>query len=286
MLDVVINGALMGLVYGAMALGLGLITGVVKFVNFAHGDFLTVGAYLSAALFALAVPPAVTLFIALPAIVVLGLVSYWGIARPVIRSNPTAQLVATLGMGLIIQSVVLIIFSATQIRVIDPMFDQVWGLGSVYVSSARFYTAALSVLLAVITWLFLHKTDWGKIVRAVADDVHAAECSGVNVQRAYFIAWTFALGLTTLAGVILVTFYPASPLLSWDFIIPMFLVLVLGGLDNILGIMISGVLVGVYASLFGYFLSVNLAQVGLFLAFIVVLLVRPQGLFGRRARIV
>lgn len=286
MTDILFNGIVLGLLFGGMALGLGVLTGVVKFVNFAQADFLTLGMYSAVVLGTFSIRPYVSVLIGLPLSVVFGLLTYWGVARLVIRKNPTAQLIATLGMGLVMENVLLIIFSATSRRVFDPAFESSVNLAGASLPSGRLWAAGLAIVLALGTWLLMTRTDIGRLIRAVADDARAAECMGINIQRPYVVAWILALAIELLLGVPLVTFYPATPLTGWDFIIPMFLVLVLGGLDNLWGIMISGVLVGVYISAFSVYLPVSLSSVGLFGAFVVVLLVRPNGLFGRASRLV
>jgi branched-chain amino acid transport system permease protein len=159
-------------------------------------------------------------------------------------------------------------------------------VGPVLINQARTYAFAMAVLLALAVYLFLSRTDLGKALRAAADDPEAAGYQGISVPTMHAVAFGIGIALVAAAGGLLATYHPIEPTVAVNFIVLMFVAVVLGGLGSIPGAFAGGLLIGLVQSLTLLLLPLQLQNVGVFIAFLLVLYLRPQGLFGRRLRTV
>jgi branched-chain amino acid transport system permease protein len=197
-----------------------------------------------------------------------------------------AQLILTLGMSLIITNATTMILSPTPRAIRTTYATQAFALGPVLLNQARTYAFVMAILLAGAMYAFLTRTDLGKALRAAADDPEAASYQGINVRAMHGVAFGVGIALVAAAGGLLATYYPIEPNVAVNFIVLMFVAVVLGGLGSIPGAFVGGLAIGLVQSLTLLVLPLQLQNVGVFVAFLVVLYVRPQGLFGRRARTV
>jgi branched-chain amino acid transport system permease protein len=197
-----------------------------------------------------------------------------------------AQLILTLGLSLIITNATTMILSPTPRGIRTTYATQAFALGPLLLNQARTYAFLMALLLAAGMYLFLTRTDLGKALRAAADDPEAASYQGINVRAMHGVAFGVGIALVAAAGGLLATYYPIEPNVAVNFIVLMFVAVVLGGLGSIPGAFVGGILIGLVQSLTLLVLPLQLQNVGVFVAFLVVLYVRPQGLFGLRARTV
>jgi len=197
-----------------------------------------------------------------------------------------AQLILTLGMSLIITNATTMILSPTPRAIRTAYATQAFALGPVLLNQARTYAFLMAILLSGAMYAFLTRTDLGKALRAAADDPEAASYQGINVRAMHGVAFGVGIALVAAAGGLLATYYPIEPNVAVNFIVLMFVAVVLGGLGSIPGAFVGGLAIGLVQSLTLLVLPLQLQNVGVFVAFLVVLYVRPQGLFGRRARTV
>lgn len=282
--EAVLNGLLTGAVYALIALGLTLVYGVLHIINFAHGAFLT------CAMFAvwiahtflgldpyLAILPLTLIFFAI------GYAVQRFIIGPASHGDDGNILLVTLGLSIVIENALLAGFhSDTRSLATDYSF-QVVELGPLLISQARLYGFVGAVVVTVLLWLLLARTDTGKAIRAVAKEKLGARLVGIDV--AHVFAVTFGIGCATLAiaaCLLMPTFY-VNPRVGGAFVLVAFTIVVLGGMGSITGALFGGLIIGVIESLCGLFLGESLGQIGIFLIFILVLLFRPTGLFGARA---
>jgi len=274
-----------------MSIGLALIFGVMRVVNFAQGDFMMLGMYLTY-YFAVghAIDPLLGALIALPPFFLLGLVLHRVLLVHVTgrggQREMDAQLILTLGLSLIITNAVTMILSPTPRGIRTTYATQAFALGPILVNQARTYAFGMAILLALAVYLLLTRTDLGKALRAAADDPQAAGYQGIDVRRMHGIAFGIGIALVAAAGGLLATYYPIEPNVAVNFIVLMFVAVVLGGLGSIPGAFVGGLIIGLVQNLTLLVLPFQLQNTGVFIAFLLVLYLRPQGLFGQRTRAV
>ena len=281
--NVVLAGILTGLVYGLMALGLSVIFGVVRVVNFAHGELMTVAMYGATLLFArfeldpfLAVLPVAIAFFAL------GYALQAGLINPFITRPEHSQFMLLVAVALIVINGLLMAFGPDARSVqVDYQLES-FEFGDILVDKARLYAAGLAVLTTLALTGFFRFTRTGKAIRACADNHFAARVVGLNVKRLY--ALTFGLGAVCLAvaGCSLTLLIDVTPSLGPQYTLLAFVIVIVGGLGSMLGALVGGVLIGVSEALAGLLISPSAKSMLSFGLLIVVLIIRPQGLFGRK----
>jgi branched-chain amino acid transport system permease protein len=287
----VVTGLLVGGVYALMSIGLALIFGVMRVVNFAQGDFMMLGMYLTY-YFAIghAIDPLLGALLAIPPFFVLGLIVHRVLLVHVTgrggQREMDSQLILTLGLSLVITNAVTMILSPTPRGIKTTYATKAFVLGPVLVNQARAYACGMAILLAIAVYLLLTRTDLGKALRAAADDPLAAGYQGIDVRRMHGVAFGIGIALVAAAGGLLATYYPIEPNVAVNFIVLMFVAVVLGGLGSIPGAFVGGIVIGLVQSLTLLVLPFQLQNTGVFIAFLLVLYLRPQGIFGQRVRAV
>ena len=299
-------GLLVGCIYGLMCLGLGLIFGVMRVINFAQGDFLMLGMYvtlyLAAALGGIAVlgpvaPPFIAAVCAGPVLFAGGYVLHrllvsrvTGIRVAGIEGDGHyAQLILTLGVALILENGGLILFGSTPQSVRTPLSSSAWELpllhegSAIFVNKARSIAALISVAAAVGLYWFIGRSRLGKALRAAADNPEAATYMGIDVDRAHRIAFGIGTGVTAVAGGLVATYSSFQPYVGLEFVIIMYAGVVLGGMGSMLGAFWGGMTIGLVQQLSSLVLSPQLQNSAIFVVFLAIVLLRPQGLFGHRA---
>jgi branched-chain amino acid transport system permease protein len=293
-------GLLIGSVYGLLCLGLGLIFGVMRVVNFAQGEFMMLGMYgtmgivlgISAYLDkSMAAYPA-----AIAAALAVGL--FGGAVQRMLlapladdRVGPrserqSAQLILTLGLSLVIQSIALVLMGSSAVAVRSPLSSKAWeielvGGMSVFLNKARVVAAILAAAIALLAYIGLQRLPIGRQLRAAADDPDAATYCGVSVDRAHLLAFAVGTGLTALAGGLIATNYPFNPFVGLDFIVVMYAGVVLGGMGSIAGAFWGGMTIGLVQQTADLVLPTQLQNTAIFVVFLLVIILRPQGFFGR-----
>ena len=284
LIPAVLNGLLIGAIYALVALGLTLIYGVLHIINFAHG------ALLSAALFAaffsfrlLGLDPYVAVFLLAPMFFVIGYGLQRFIIGPASHGDDRNMLLVTLGIAVIVENALLYSFRADTRTIDVPYAFQTIDVGWTFLAIPRVvgFVAAFAVALAL--WFLMTFTDIGRAIRAVAKEKLGAELAGINVAHIYAVTFGLGTACVAVAACLLIPTYYVNPHVGDAFVLVAFTIVVLGGMGSVPGALIGALLVGVVESLSGLFLGESLGQIGIFLIFIVVLLVRPSGLFGARA---
>jgi len=282
--EAMLNGLLTGAVYALIALGLTLVYGVLHIINFAHGAFLTCAMFaVWTAHTVLGLDPYLAILPLVPIFFALG----YGVQRfvigPASHGDDGNILLVTLGLSIIIENALLAVFrSDTRSLATDYSFNVV-ELGPLLISQARLYGFAGAVVVTVLLWLLLARTDTGKAIRAVAKEKLGASLVGIDVRHVYAV--TFGIGCATLAvaACLLMPVFYVNPRVGGAFVLVAFTIVVLGGMGSISGALAGGLFIGVVESLCGLYFGESLGQIGIFLIFILVLLFRPTGLFGARA---
>ncbi len=282
--EAVVNGLLTGAVYALVALGLTLIYGVLHIINFAHGALLTCAMFAVWGLStAFGISPYVAIVPLVPGFFVLGYALQRLVIGPASRGRDGNVLLVTLGLAIVIQNALLALFHADT-RGLDTGdgFDVV-AVGPMLLSQPRLVGFGVALAVAALLWLLLARTDTGRAIRAVAREDLGARLVGIDVRHIF--ATTFGIGCACLAVAagLLMSSNTVNPRAGEAFVLVAFTIVVLGGMGSIPGAMLGGLVIGVVESLSGLFLGDSLGQIGIFILFILVLLLRPAGLFGARA---
>lgn len=283
LIPAILNGLLTGAVYALVALGLTLIYGVLHIINFAHGALLS--AALFAAFFAyrlLGLDPYVAVFLLSPIFFAFGYALQRFIIGPASGGDDRNMLLITLGIAVVIENALLFAFRADTRTIDVPYAFKTIDFGFTFLAVPRVVGFVAVFLVALVLWLIMTFTDIGRAIRAVAKEKLGAELAGIDVAHVY--AMTFGLGsaCVAVAACLLIPNYYVNPSVGNAFVLVAFTIVVLGGMGSVPGALIGALLIGVVESLSGLFLGESLGQIGIFVIFIVVLLVRPSGLFGER----
>lgn len=280
-IQILVVGVLLGGIYGLVSMGLNLIFGVIRVVNFAQGELVMLGmygAYITNRF--LGWNPYLTLVLVVPALFLIGLIIQRFVIQP-LSSQPTMQLLATFGLVVLFQNVVLAATNGTAYTLRDSFASATFGLGPVRIDNGRLIILVTTTLVAVGLRQLLQDTTLGRSIRAVTEDRKAARLMGINVERTFLITFGLGSALAGLAGVLLAPVYSITPAVGQNFIYAAFAVVVVGGLGSVTGAYIGGFLIGLVDAFASYYLSPTLGTAFYFAVFIIVLVVRPAGMFGR-----
>jgi len=283
LVNLVISGVLTGLVYGLMALGLSVIFGVVRVVNFAHGEMMTIAMYAAVVLFAaLGLDPFLAVLPVAIGFFVLGYALQAGLINPFITRPEHSQFMLLVAVAIIMVNALLIAFgpSARSVQ-LDYLLESI-ELGPLLIDRGKFYAALVACATAGLLFAFFKFTRTGKAIRACADNHLGAKVIGLNVKRYY--ALTFGLGsaCVAVAGCMMVLLVDVTPVLGPAYTLLAFVIVIVGGLGSMAGALLGGVLIGVSEALAGLFITPSAKSMFSFALLILVLLFRPQGLLGRR----
>ncbi len=280
----ILNGLMTGAVYALVALGLTLIYGVLHIINFAHGALLT--AAMFAAFFAhklLGLDPYVAAVFLTPLFFALGYGLQRFVIGPAAHGEDRNILLVTLGLAVVIENALLFAFRADTRTINLPYAFDVVEIGNAFLAVPRVIAFAAVIVVALVLWLIMQWTDTGKAIRAVAKEKLGAELAGIDVAHIYAVTFGLGTACLAIAACLLIPTYYVNPSAGNAFVLIAFTVVVLGGMGSVTGALIGGLFVGVVESLSSLYLGESLGQIGIFVMFIVVLLVRPSGLFGERA---
>ncbi|MCT8989071.1 branched-chain amino acid ABC transporter permease [Chelativorans sp. SCAU2101] len=306
-LQALVAGLLIGAIYGLMCVGLALIFGIMRVINFAQGDFMMAGMYCAffifgpfgiSALFGNVVGPYVAAILAGPVLFVAGYLVHLFLVSRVSGTNTAtlegeghyAQLILTLGLALILTNGAMILFGSQPFSVRSPLAISAWEIGplwgdrvSVFVNKSRTVSALISVAtIAALGWL-VARSRLGKALRASADNPTAAIYMGIDVDRSHRIAFGLGIAITAIAGGLLATNYSFHPYVGLEYVIVMYAGVVLGGMGSIMGAFWGGMTIGLIQQMSTLVLPTQLQNTAIFVIFLVIVFFRPQGFLGRSA---
>jgi len=281
----VVNGLLIGGIYALVSIGVTLIFGVVKIVNFAQGEFVMLGMYIS---FFLAtqfgIDPIASLVVSMPVLFVAGVLVQHFLIRRVLGLDDMPQIFLTFALSLLLVNLALMLFTANYRTVHTWYSDESLHFWGINVPVAKLIAFALAMVLSGALWVFLHTTDLGKAMRASAQNREVAMLMGINPNRVFCIALGVALALAGAAGSLLMPFYPVYPLVGQIFVLMAFVAVVLGTLGNVVGALVASLMMGVAESLGIQFVGADSGLIVVFLMLLLTLAFRPNGIAGGRAR--
>lgn len=281
----IVDGILMGGIYGLVAIGLTLIFGVMKIINFAQGALLMLGMYVTYWSFILlGINPYLSIPLSAFALFFIGAILQKTILNKMLDAPEHNQLLVTLGIMLIIENLALILWSPDFRSVKIEGFQQTISLGSIGVNTPKLIAFLFAIILSLALFWFLKHTMLGKAIRATSINRQGASLSGINTNKINYIAFGLGAALAAVAGSLITPFFYTSPTVGATFILKGFVVVVLGGLGNFIGALVGGLLIGISEAMGGAFLPGSLKELMTYLIFIIVLMFRPNGLFGGKSR--
>jgi branched-chain amino acid transport system permease protein len=281
LLQAVVTGVLLGAVYGLVSMGLTLIFGVLGIVNFAHGSIMAIGLYAS---FVLVSTLGIDPYLALPLCVLLlfglGILIQGGMLRRTLGQPLENQLLLTVGLSILIQNLLLMFFSPTPRAIHVNYVETNVNIFGATASLSRILAFVGAIAIGLLVWLLLTRTSLGTAIRAVAQNPRGAALVGVNVRRMYLVAFGLGTACAGAAAALILPFLAITPLAGEPFTIIAFITVVLGGLGNVVGALVAGLFIGLTYEVGGLLLPGQDKLLLVFILFVLVLLFRPQGLFG------
>ncbi len=277
----IVNGLLIGFLYSLIAIGLTMIWGVMNIINFAHGDFLMLGMFISFWLYTLyGLDPLFSIPICAGALFLLGLLIYRFLVSKVMTGPGLAQLVVTFGVSIFIANAAVYFWTPDFRMIQNPLLSGTWTLGAVDLSIPKAIASAGSVVVSFLVFLFLRKTKTGKAILATEMNRDSALLMGINTERVNALSFGIGSALVGIAGAFLSMYYYIYPQVGGTFGLISFCIVALGGFGSIEGAFVAGILIGIVQTLGGYFFDPAYKYAIVFAMYLVTVWIRPQGLLG------
>jgi len=307
-LQLLTAGILTGVIYGLMCVGLSVIFGIMRVINFAQGEFMMLGMYVAWYCFGVftgitffpeLLAPYIAALIAGPIVFALGLLLHKLLVSQVTGTSSAAldseghyaQLILTLGISLVLANGGLVLFGSAPVSISTPLSSTPWIVGPlagdeilIFVNQGQTIAALIAIGVVAAFALLMARTRLGRSLRAAADNPEAAIYMGIDVDKAYRLAFAFGVGITAIGGGLLASSNPFQPYIGIDFVIVMYAGVVLGGLGSISGAFFGGLIIGLVQQLSALVLPTQLQNTSIFVVFLILVLIRPEGLFGKAAR--
>lgn len=280
--QLLVAGVLTGLLFALVAVGLTLVYGVMDVVNFAHGEFLMLAMYASAGLSLLGLQPLLGLPVVAAALFLFGLVVYRLVIGRLLQGPSEATIFGTFGLLVLMQGLAQALFTSDYRSARHLPFQGTVHAGGIAVSQASLVEALGALVLTGLLFAFVEYTETGRALRALAEDRVAATLMGINVGRMNALAFGLGSACVGAAGALLMLSYPVYPTVGAEFALTAFIVVALGGFGKIQGALVGALIVGLLEVFGGFYLAPQFKMVPVYVAFLVIVLVRPQGLMGRR----
>jgi len=279
-----INGLMLGASYSLVAIGYTLIFGVLNLLYFAHGEVFMVGAFVG---LYLVVYGGANIYVALAgatiACAALGVIAFYVSVRPVPKDKPLAPLISTIGLTIVLQNLAVYIFGGQQVAFPETIRQELYQLGPVTISSVQIFILAVAVAAMAALWLFIERTKMGRAIRATAENHETAALLGVDVNRVVLVTFMIGSAIAGIAGVLDgVKNSGVSPFMGLGAAVKGLVVMLLGGLGNVVGAMVGGIMLGLIEILSAAYIGTTERDLFSFLILILILLYRPTGLFGTR----
>jgi branched-chain amino acid transport system permease protein len=290
-IQILISGILVGMSYAVLAVGLALIFGVMKIVNFAHASFAVLAMYLPAFWFLQwwRIDPFVSSIIALPMFFILGyLVQRILIERVMGKAtSENSTLIVTMGISFLIDNIMLISWSGLP-RIINlPYTTGTWSIGeNVLINHAQSYSFIISIIIIAALFLFLNKTMMGKAIKAAADNPESCAYMGINLRFVYGLAFAIGIATTAAGGCLMATYRSFNPFFGETIVVILFACVVLGGMTSITGAVLGAMIIGIIQQISAMMFTISIQNVAIFAIFVLFLYLRPQGILGKKERMI
>lgn len=286
LVQAIINGVLNGGVYAIVAVGLTIVYGVMKMINFANGEFLMFGMYFTYLLYSVT---GWTCYALIPLVVIVmtvfGYVIYKLVIQRIVGRDSTTYIMVTVGLSYFLMNLAQILFTATPVSVPSDIKTTSVKIFSFSASLPRLIAFLAACVLIFLVWIFMQKTYMGRAMRATSEKPEVAQILGINTKIAFTVAFVLSVVLAGIAGLLLTPIYTIYPSVGDVLKTTALMIVVLGGMGSIPGALLGGVIVGIVEALVGTLINANLGPAGIFVVFLLILYIRPQGLFGKGSRV-
>ena len=277
-----LSGILVGGIYALIGIGLTIIFGVMRIINFAHGDILIVGMYLTYELFTLlGIDPFVSILFTIPLMFLFGGFLQKFFINRVLNALPQNQILLTIGLGLIMSNTMMLIYTSDYKILTTPYSSSSIKILGLSISEPLAISFVITAAITAMLYWFLMKTDTGQAIRATAQNREAAQLMGINVKRMSIIAFGLGASLAGTAGALISPSYYIFPQIGSTFTLKAFVITVLGGMGSVVGATLGGIIIGVAESMGAVYISSGWKDVVVFVLFLLVLLFKPSGLMGK-----
>jgi branched-chain amino acid transport system permease protein len=281
--QLIASAIVLGGIYALVSIGLTLIFGVMRIVNFAHGEFLMLSMYLAIGLSTqIGVDPYLGLLVAIPLSLIFGAAVYYAVVRPVIARPHVVQIFTTLGLSIVLQNAALFFWTANFRQLRLPYGDRVLMIAGAAITMPQLIAFAVAALFTTVLFAWLRFTYLGKAMRATAQDPKAATLMGIDTGKILLIAFLVGTMCVCVAGMLMAPLFSTYPTVGLQFVLVAFVVVVLGGLGSAVGALVGALIVAFLDVLGGFYVGTAWKEVLYFIVFIGVLLLRPAGLLGQR----
>ena len=278
----VISGLLMGLVYALIAAGLSLIFGLMEIVNFAHGEFMMISMYAAFWLWALfGLDPLYSVPLCAALLFFMGVATHYGIIRHILGASMLAQICATFGLAVFLRALAQFLWTPDFRSIADPIVEGRVEIGGIFLGQPQIVASLGCVLAFGFLYFFIARTETGLALQATSQDRQAAELMGIPTDRMFALGWGIGAACVGLAGVFLSTFYYVFPEVGLEFALLAYVAVAMGGFGSIIGSLVAGILIGLVESLGGLLIDPSYKLLIVFALYLIIVVVRPKGLFGR-----
>lgn len=281
-LQAIVAGLMMGLIYALIAAGLSLIFGLMGIVNFAHGEHLMLSMFTSFWLWSLlGLDPLFSVPITILLMAVCGVLTHYLLIRYILEAKMLIQICATFGLSIFIRSVAQLLWTPDYRNVQNPLIEGRIELGTIYVGQPQLFASLICLLAFMGLYWFVTKTETGLALQATAQDRHAAEILGIPSDKMFALGWAIGLGCVAVAGSMMMNYFAVFTDVGINFALFAFVAVALGGFGSIIGCLYAGIIIGIVESLGGLLIDPSFKLLYVFAIYLLVVIYRPQGLFGR-----
>lgn len=281
LIQVILSGIFIGFIYALVSVGLTVIYGVMDIVNFAHGEFLMLGMYVVFWLYTLfGIDPIFGLPVSVLVLFIVGVLTHKLVVRPVLDAPMSAQIFVTFGLVVFLQGIAQFLWSPNYRLIQEPLLAGRLSVLGFNLSKPQLVAAIGALLTTGFVYWFIEKTETGRALQAVAEDREAAALMGINSDRMFALAWGIGAGCVGVAGALLANYYYIFPTVGTVFALIAFVAVALGGFGSVPGALAAGIIIGVVEVLTGFLIAPAYKEVTVFALYLVIVLVRPQGLLG------
>ncbi len=281
-LQAIVAGLMMGLIYALIAAGLSLIFGLMEIVNFAHGEHLMLSMFTSFWLWSLlGLDPLFSVPITILLMAVCGVITHYLLIRYILKAKMLIQICATFGLSIFIRSVAQLLWTPDYRSIENPLMEGRIELGTIYVGQPQLFASMICLLAFMGLYWFVTKTETGLALQATAQDRHAAEVLGIPSDKMFALGWAIGLGCVAVAGSMMMNYFAVFTDVGINFALFAFVAVALGGFGSIIGCLYAGIIIGLVESLGGLLIDPSFKLLYVFAIYLLVVIYKPQGLFGR-----
>ena len=282
MIDQLGNGLMLGVIIAVSAVGLSLLYGVTRIVNFAHGEHLMLSMFSSFWLWSLfGLDPLYSIPVTILLMAFCGVVTHYFLIRYILKAKMLIQICATFGLSIFLRSIAQLLWTPDYRSVENPLLEGRIELGSIFIGQPQLYASLVCLIAFIVLYLFVSKTKTGLALQATAQDRHAAEIMGIPSNKMYALGWAIGLGCVGVAGGMMTNYFFIFTDVGIYFALFAFVAVALGGFGSIIGCLYAGVIIGLVESLGGLLIDPSFKLLYVFAIYLLVVIYRPQGLFGR-----